>query len=174
MNTVKRIINIVTTIVIIITVLLVVMLAAVRIVGLTPYTVLSGSMEPTYHVGSIIYVKDIEPQELKERDPVTYTLDGGTVVTHRIIEVIEEENDNELSFRTKGDANESVDGGLLTASNVIGKPVFSIPFLGYIANAIQTPRGIIGTAGLCIMMVLINIIVDILESLKKEEDKPID
>lgn len=174
MNTVKRIINIVTTIVIIITVLLVVMLAAVRIVGLTPYTVLSGSMEPTYHVGSIIYVKDIEPQELKEREPVTYTLDGGTVVTHRIIEVIEEENDNELSFRTKGDANEIADGGLLLAGNVIGKPVFSIPFLGYIASVIQTPRGIICTAGLCIMMVLINIIVDILESLKKEEDKPID
>ena len=174
MNTVKRIINIVTTIVIIITVLLVVMLAAVRIVGLTPYTVLSGSMEPTYHVGSIIYVKDIDPQELKVNEPITYVINGGTVVTHRIIEVIEGENGDELSFRTKGDANESVDGGLLTASNVIGKPVFSIPFLGYIANAIQTPRGIIGTAGLCIMMVLINIIVDILESLKKEEDKPID
>ena len=67
MNTVKRIINIVTTIVIIITVLLVVMLAAVRIVGLTPYTVLSGSMEPTYHVGSIIYQK-YRTQRIKNTD----------------------------------------------------------------------------------------------------------
>ena len=72
MNTVKKIINIITMLVLIITVLLVVMLAAVRIVGLTPCTVLSGSMEPTYRVGSIIYVKDIDPQELKEKDPVTY------------------------------------------------------------------------------------------------------
>lgn len=171
MNTVKRIINIVTTIVIIITVLLVVMLAAVRIVGLTPYTVLSGSMEPTYHVGSIIYVKHIDPQELKVNEPITYVINGGTVVTHRIIEVIEEENGNELSFRTKGDANEIADGGIILESNVIGKPVFSIPFLGYIASVIQTPRGIVGTAGLCIIMILINIVVDILESLKKEEDK---
>ena len=50
-------------------------------------------MEPTYRVGSIIYVKDIDPQELKEKDPVTYVLNGSTVVTHRIIEVIEGEND---------------------------------------------------------------------------------
>lgn len=171
MSTVKKIINIITTLVIIITGVLVVLLAGVRIVGLTPYTVLSGSMEPTYHVGSIIYVKDIDPQELKEKDPVTYVLNGSTVVTHRIIEVIEGENGNESSFRTKGDANEIVDGELLAASNVIGKPVFSIPFLGYIASVIQTPRGIIGTAGLCIMMMLTNIIVDILDSLKKDEDK---
>ena len=174
MKVVKRLINIITTLVIIITVLLVVMLAAVRIVGLTPYTVLSGSMEPTYLVGSIIYVKDIDPQELKEKDPVTYTLDGGTVVTHRIIEVIEEDSEDELSFRTKGDANEIVDGGLLAASSVIGKPVFSIPFLGYVASVIQTPQGIVGTAGLCIMLMLINVIVDILGTLKKAEDKPED
>lgn len=171
MSVVKKIINIITSLVILIAVLLVVLLAGVRIVGLTPYTVLSGSMEPTYHVGSIIYVKDIEPKELRERDPVTYMLNGNTVVTHRIVEVIGGENENELSFRTKGDANEIADGGILLASNVIGKPVFSIPFLGYIASVIQTPRGIVGVVGFCIMLMLMNIIVEILGTLKKAEGK---
>ena len=71
-------------------VLLAVLLAGVRLVGLTPYTVLSGSMEPTYHVGSVIYAKSVDPTTLKEGDPLTYRMGGDAIVTHRIVEVLEE------------------------------------------------------------------------------------
>lgn len=170
MNIVKKISNIITTIVITITVILAILLAGVRVVGLTPYTVLSGSMEPTYHVGSIIYVKDVNPRELKVNDPVTYTIEGGTVVTHRIIEVIEEENS--LQFRTQGDANKMADGGLLPAGNILGQPVFSIPYLGYVASVIQTKQGIAGIAGVCVVLVLITVIVETIGSLMKKEEEP--
>ena len=50
-----------------------ILLVGVRIVGLTPYAVLSGSMEPTYHVGSLIYVQKIDPAEITVGMPMAIT-----------------------------------------------------------------------------------------------------
>ena len=118
------------------------MAVTARFIGLNVYSVLSGSMEPTYHVGSLIYVKDVDTDELKAGDVITYMLDEDTIVTHRIVDVIPDETDPSIiRFQTKGDANDSVDGSLVHYKNVIGTPVFSIPKLGYLANYIQKPPG---------------------------------
>lgn len=69
-------------------------------------------------------------------------LDEDTIATHRIVEVVPDEEDTTVvRFRTKGDANDSVDGSLVHYKNVIGTPVLSIPKLGYFANYIQNPPG---------------------------------
>ena len=121
--------NVVTTVFVVLIVVFAVLLVGVRIVGIQPYTVLSGSMEPTYHVGSLIYVsRNVDPLELKTGDPVTFMLNETTVATHRIIEVIPDESDpTVVRFRTKGDANKDPDGALVHSANVIGKPIFTIP-----------------------------------------------
>ena len=170
-KTLLKLCNAVTTLIIMVIAMLAILLAGVRLVGLAPYVVLSGSMEPAYHVGSIIYVKDINTEELKVKDTITYTIDGGTVVTHRIIEVLQDEaNPDKLSFRTKGDANKDEDGTPVPADEIIGKPVFTSPYLGYVANMIQNPRGMIMLAGICIIPLLITQIISTIISLKKGED----
>jgi len=141
-KTIKKVWNALTTVLVALAVLLAVALAGVRLVGLQPYTVLSGSMEPTYHVGSLIYVKSVDYTELEAGDPITFMLDESTVATHRIIEVVPDEEDSTvLRYRTQGDANESPDGSLVHYKNVLGSPVFTIPYLGYVANYIQNPPG---------------------------------
>jgi len=141
-NTIKKIWNTATTVLVIFAVLLAVALAGVRLVGLQPYAVLSGSMEPAYHVGSLIYVKSVDYTELEAGDAITFMLSEDTIATHRIVEVVPDEEDSTvLRFRTKGDANEDADGTLVHYKNVIGKPVFTIPLLGYVANFIQNPPG---------------------------------
>lgn len=116
------------------------LLVGMRIFGLTPYTVLSGSMEPTYHVGSLIYVKDADPADLDVDDPITYLINNKTVVTHRIIEVIyADDGVTKTAFKTQGDNNEDPDGEPVPAANILGKPVFSIPLLGYVIFYIQRP-----------------------------------
>ncbi len=141
-KTPKKIWNTVTTMLVAVVVILAVLLVGARLAGLQIFTVLSGSMEPTYHVGSIIYVKDIDTGELKAGDVITFMLDEDTVATHRIVEVVPDTEDmTTIRFRTKGDANDVVDGSLVHYKNVIGKPIFSIPYLGYIASYIQSPRG---------------------------------
>ena len=46
-----------------------------------------------------------------------------------------------IRFRTKGDANDAEDGTLVHYKNVIGTPVFSIPYLGYVSDYITNPPG---------------------------------
>ena len=53
-ETIKKGFKVVTTLLVAVIVLLAVLLVGVRLIGLEPYTVLSGSMEPTYHTGSLI------------------------------------------------------------------------------------------------------------------------
>ena len=60
MRKLKKAWNVLTTIVVIIVVCAAVLLVGVRLIGLQPYTVLSGSMEPVYHTGSLIYVKEAD------------------------------------------------------------------------------------------------------------------
>ena len=141
-NTIKKIWNIFTTILVAIVVLFAVALVGARLVGLQVFTVLSGSMEPAYHTGSLIYVKEVDPTEIEAGQVVTFMLDEDTVATHRVVEVVPDEDDaSVIRFMTKGDANDVVDGTLVHYKNVIGTPVFTIPYLGYVASYIQNPPG---------------------------------
>ena len=48
------------------------LLAGARLVGLRTFAVLSGSMEPAYPVGSLIYVRSAEPSALECGDVITF------------------------------------------------------------------------------------------------------
>ena len=140
MKTVKKIWNTITSLLVILVVIGAMLLGGVRILGYQVFTVLSGSMEPVYHTGSLIYVKDVDYRDLGEGDVITFMLNEDTVATHRIVGVVPDEEDpSVVRYRTKGDANDAEDGALVHYKNVIGSPVFSIPYLGYVANYIQNP-----------------------------------
>ena len=163
MRAIKRIWNFFNTLLVAAVVLLAIALVGVRLVGLTPYAVLSGSMEPTYHVGALIYVKDIAPEEVEVGTPLTFIVNEELLIaTHRVVDIavaetkmetvldeagnpVLDENGNEVKqevpleepvyyFQTKGDANDDVDGSLVHHKNVVGTPVFSIPYLGYLSR----------------------------------------
>ena len=142
MKKIRKLWDGVTTILVTVVVVLAVLLVGVRLVGMQVFTVLSGSMEPTYHTGSLIYVKSVDYTEIEEGQVITFLLDEDTVATHRVVEVVPDEEDpTVLRYRTKGDANDAVDGTLVHYKNVIGSPVFTIPYLGYLASYIQHPPG---------------------------------
>ena len=139
---IKKIWNVVSSILVALVVLLALLLVGARLVGLQVVVVLSGSMEPTYHTGSLIYVKKVDPYTIQEGQPITFMMSETTVATHRVVGIVPDEEDpTVIRFRTKGDANDTEDGGLVHYKNVIGRPVFSIPYLGYVADYIQHPPG---------------------------------
>ena len=138
----KKVWNVVSSILVALVVILALLLVGARVAGLQVFTVLSGSMEPTYHTGSLIYVKKVDPYAIQEGQPITFMLDENTVATHRVVGIVPDEEDpTVIRFRTKGDANEAEDARLVHYKNVIGTPVFSIPYLGYATNYIQHPPG---------------------------------
>ena len=101
--------------------------------------VLSGSMEPTIKVGSIVTVKP--RQEYKIDDIITFNSGGKTPTTHRIVD-IGEENEKTL-YTVKGDANEEPDLKPVPKNSVIGKVLFSVPFLGYAVDFAKRPLGFV-------------------------------
>lgn len=172
MKTVRKIWESVTTLLVAVVVILAVLLVGVRLVGFQVFTVLSGSMEPTYHAGSLIYVKEVDYTEIEAGQVITFMLDEDTVATHRVVEVVPDENDSTvLRYRTKGDANDAEDGSLVHYKNVIGSPVFTIPKLGYLANFIQNPPGMYIAISAGAVLLLLVFLPDLIFEDEKEGDK---
>ena len=168
----KKIWNVISSILVALVVILALLLVGARVVGLQVFTVLSGSMEPTYHTGSLIYVKKVDPYTIKEGQPITFMLDENTVATHRVVGIVPDEEDpTVIRFRTKGDANEAEDGSLVHYKNVIGTPIFSIPYLGYVADYIQHPPGMYIAISAGAVLLLLVFIPDIFADDKEQEKK---
>lgn len=176
---IKRIWNIVSSILVAIIVLIAVVLMGARLMGFEVYNVVSGSMEPTYSVGDLIYVKkikgknekqkeaEVEKANIKEGTPITFVLNQDLVVaTHRVVKVDEENK----CFYTKGDANDTADATPVHYQNVIGVPKFSVPLLGYVSDFVQHPPGMYITVGVGIVLIAAVFLPDIIGKKKKTKD----
>lgn len=136
-----------------------------RLAGNEVYAVMSGSMEPNYHVGSLVIVdKSLEPAELKPGDAITFRRDTA-VVTHRIVEA---DYENQY-FLTKGDANQVEDAAPVFFEDVIGKAGFSIPLAGYLPLYMRTAKGMFCIFAYAAVFILLQLIPEIVKP-EKEED----
>jgi signal peptidase len=135
---VKKIWDTVTTVLVVLVVIFAVFLMGSRLMGMQVFNVVSGSMEPTYSVGDLLYVKTVDPDSVKVGDPITFVLNEDLVVaTHRVVDIDGENR----QFYTKGDANDTADAAPVHFNNLVGVPVFAIPLLGYVSAYIQSPPG---------------------------------
>lgn len=155
----KKIWNVISTFFVVVMVLCAVFLMGSRLLGFKVYTVLSGSMEPVYSEGDLLYVKAVKVDTIKEGDPITFILNEDLVVaTHRVVR-IDAENQR---FYTKGDANEIEDSDPVHFNNVIGVPKFSIPKLGYVSNFVQNPPGMYITIAAGAVLIILVFLPDML------------
>ena len=96
-----------------------------QFMGYDIYNVVSGSMEPAIPIGSIIYVKKIDPADLNKGDVIVFN-SGDSVVMHRVKE-------NDIlggNITTKGDANDGEDLSKVEYEDVVGIVARHIPTLG--------------------------------------------
>ena len=128
-------------------------------------SVLSGSMEPAIHTGSVIIIKP--ESTYKVGDVITFGKNTKTDVptTHRIAEM--KIVSGEVVYKTKGDANNAEDSTEITQKEVIGKVLFSIPYLGYIVDFVKKPIGLM----LVIVVPAVIVIYDELRKIGKEVKK---
>jgi len=130
-----------------------------------PMSVQSGSMEPSYPVGSIIYVRKADESQLNEGKVVTFHLpEEQTFVTHRIVRVDKQER----LIYTKGDANELEDSLATSFSDVIGSPLVCIPYLGYVAGYLSST---VGKIGILLSVVMVCILSWMDGALQKHEEE---
>ena len=93
--------------------------------------VVSGSMEPTIKVGDLIVI-NTKDQHYQENDIVTFYDTNGAFVTHRIVSIQDDK------MITKGDNNNTSDEAT-PISNIVGKYVFKIGFIGSLITALKNP-----------------------------------
>ena len=126
------------------------------------YVVMSGSMEPKIPVGSVIIVKNtsapatpvVSPLSIgtqkelplyKAGDVISFHRNG-TIVTHRIVSA--DTTGAAVAYRTKGDANDSVDSEVVPQDQIIGKTIKNVPSIGKLIVFLKTPLGFL----LCILI----------------------
>ena len=167
-GTIKKVWNIISWVLIAVIVFCAVFLMGSRILGYRVFNVISGSMEPQYSVGDLIYVKKIDVNDIKVNDPITFVLNEELVVaTHRVVE-IDAANQH---FYTKGHANDTRDSAPVHFNNVIGVPKFSIPLLGYVSDFIQNPPGMYITVGVGIVLIIAVFLPDFVGKKKEETEE---
>ena len=137
--------------------------------GYGTFIVLSGSMEPKIHAGSVVAIKT--QRDYQVGDVITFgeNTKKKKPTTHRIIEV-KRNNQDDIVYITKGDANNAADQQPVGEDKVLGKVFLSIPLIGYAVASTQKPIGFI----LIIVVPAVIIIYDELQNIKKEISKKID
>lgn len=131
--------------------------------GIHPYIVQSGSMEPEIYTGSLVFVDTkYDYESLEIGNVIAFEPAKGTLVTHRIIDI-----ENGL-IETKGDNNDVSDGFSTSEENYRGLTKFAIPKIGYFFAWIQTKRGIILSVTIGIALLILDFAVS---SNNKDEEK---
>ncbi len=97
--------------------------------GYKAYVISSESMKPNINDGDIVIIKQILVNEINIGDIITFNRDG-EIITHRVVGV--KERDGETYYTTKGDNNNIEDSNDVAYSQVIGKKILQIPYLGEI------------------------------------------
>lgn len=107
------------------------------------YVILTGSMRPLIEPGDAVVIHYEKPENLKKGDIITFMSTSssqmGLTVTHRIIDVIKAEG--KILFKTKGDANNTIDDAVVEAANVKGKVFMKIPYIGFVQQFVATKGG---------------------------------
>jgi signal peptidase len=108
--------------------------------GMKALTVVSGSMEPTLGVGSLVLDERIAPLDARPGDVVSFPDEsrGGALVTHRVRRVRAE--GGTAYFVTKGDANDTTERWSVPTKGEIGRVVYHVPRVGYARAFIAGPN----------------------------------
>jgi len=107
--------------------------------------VLSESMKPNINMGDVVVTTATKPEDIQVGDVITFRQptksNPNRCVTHRVINITNE--NPSISFQTKGDATEDPDMEPVKSSDLVGKVLLSIPYIGYIPHHLKTPLGFI-------------------------------
>lgn len=143
-----------------------------RILGWEPQVVLSGSMEPSLPTGSVAFVVERAPEDIREGDILTFRQPGKShrLVSHRVVEVLE--GSNGPFFKTKGDANDAPDPWLVPPDAVVGTVRFTIPYMGYVTQHARTPAGFALLVAAPAALIITGEIRAILREMRRRKEAP--
>ncbi len=146
--------NIFTSIIILLSVLLIVVGTAPSLMGYDGYYVSSDSMSPAINKGSLVFVREVDFEDIEVGDVLTFTRNGSEKwFSHRVIKV----DASQKAFKTKGDHNNVSDPGYISFDNVVGRVEKKIPVLGFLPLALSTTAGKVILAVVYVLYIAVEI-----------------
>ncbi|XP_065088840.1 signal peptidase complex catalytic subunit SEC11A [Ochlerotatus camptorhynchus] len=124
--------------------------------------VLSGSMEPAFHRGDLLFLTNQE-EPVRVGEIVVFKIEGRDIpIVHRVIK-LHEKNNGTVKFLTKGDNNSVDDRGLyapgqlwLTKKDIVGRARGFLPYVGmitiYMNEYPNLKYGILGMLALYVLL----------------------
>ena len=138
-----------------------------NLLNIKTYVVTSGSMIPRYPIGSLIYVRKVDPEKIKIGDSITFNMKNSSIIaTHEVYKI----DIKKKLFYTQGINNKNDQGKIIhdaesvPFNSLIGKPVLCIPYLGYLNRIITRKPG----SYILIIIALATIIISISSKQRKE------
>ena len=168
----RKICNIFIAFIVLCALIMVAMLGIPLVTGSQLYAVQTASMEPTYPIGSIVVVGQVQPGALAVGDVITFEVSGfDSLVTHRVIRV---DADNHQVY-TQGDNNDNPDFYPVPFEGIVGRVQYGIPLLGRVVSGIRTPGGILALLWIAVIIVILLLLPDMADkrkALQKEKRRP--
>ena len=107
------------------------------------FTVASGSMEPKYMIGDVLFSKDVDASEVKVGDAITYLGKTGDVankvITPEVVDIEKDENGKYI-FHTKGLTN-LIEDPIVYEDQLYGIVIHKAFLLSIVYKIISTPVG---------------------------------
>jgi signal peptidase len=100
-----------------------------------PALVSSGSMRPTMDVGDVVIIAKVPANVVEPGDIIQFREAERVTTLHRVVEI--QESEGGMVFITQGDANSEPDANPVIPENVVGKAVYNIPKIGWVAIAVK-------------------------------------
>jgi len=112
-----------------------------RVVGWVPYTVLTGSMQPSIAPGDVVVDRPVNPRDLRPGDVVTFPdpANKGRLITHRVRRV--DAQGDLVRVITRGDANKQDERWSPPADGRVGRVEARVPLVGHALQRIHSPGG---------------------------------
>lgn len=137
--------------------------------GYLPMIVLTDSMYPNIKSGDLVICHTVDASEVKTDDVISFfdpAGNGTSVVTHRVVEIVEE--NGSLFFRTRGDNNNVEDKDLVPSENLVGVYNMRIAGAGNIAMFMQSTSGLI----ICVVLpIIIFVAYDVIRRRRYEKNR---
>ena len=153
----------------------IVLVAILLIVSVFPITgnyklmiVQSGSMAPAIKMGSVVVVKPAD--DYKIGDVITFGPYSRTKAptSHRIYDI--KVVDGQSVYITKGDANNAPDAREIQKRDVLGKVLFSVPYIGFAVDFAKKPIGFVLIIGIPAVIIISDEVKKIIREVKKTKE----